>query len=150
MSAPIPFPDGRGRRGRASQAPPEIAPQGEGGELVRLRPQSVLVLSADRTFRIVNSLLLTRRGCSVVVGRLIEPAGRAPADVALLDGGGDRETLARAVRIARGLAPSVGVVLVAEAPCADTEGLCVLPRWGTFADLFCAIRRAERRRADAV
>src|SRR5207253_1133035 len=105
----------------------------------RRRPLSVLLLSSDRNFRMVMSLLLTRRGASVILGRLVEPASREPAEVVVIDGGAAETTMTRALQIAEALAPSVGVVLVAAGPCADTHGLPLVARWGPFPELFAAI-----------
>lgn len=117
------------------------------GQIVRLRPLSVLLLSSDRNFRIVISLLLTRRGCSVIVGRLVEPASREPADVVVIDGGQSQTTITRSIQIASALGPSVGVVLVAGARCDDSGGLPLVARWGPFPELFAAIEQADRERA---
>jgi hypothetical protein len=148
----VPFPGQPIRRqppqqaGEADASAQELAVADVQGQLERLRPLAVLVLSSDRNFRIVISLLLTRRGCSVIVGRLVEPASREPADVVLIDGGQSQATVTRSVQIARALAPSVGVVLVASAPVFDSEGLPLVARWGPFPELFAAIQRADQRR----
>jgi hypothetical protein len=115
----------------------------------RSRPLSVLLLSSDRNFRLVTSLLLGRRGCSVIVGRLVEPASREPADVVVIDGGQSESTITRSIQIAKALAPSVGVVLVAGAACKDSHGLPLVARWGPFPELFAAIEDAERERRPA-
>jgi hypothetical protein len=115
-------------------------------QIARLRPLSVLLLSSDRNFRIVISLLLRRRGCSVIVGRLVEPASREPADVVVIDGGQSETTITRSIQIARALTSSVGVVLVAGAPCPDSHGLPLVARWGPFPELFAAIEQADSER----
>jgi hypothetical protein len=127
-------------------------------QLVRRRPLTVLLLSPDRNFRIVISLLLTRRGCTVIAGRLIEPSGGEPAggepavsepdgreraDVVLIDAGQSKATVTQSVQIAKALQPSVAVVLVAGAECPDAHGLPVLDRWGPFPDLYAAIQKAD-------
>lgn len=121
------------------------------GELIRLRPLKVLVLSSDRNFRIVVPLLLTRRGCEVSSSRAIEafgqePALSAPADVVLIDAGDSHFSATRAMEYAQALQVSVGVVLVAGREGPGTNGVPLLDRWGPFPELYAAIQRAARRR----
>jgi hypothetical protein len=137
---PAPWPD-RARRPAGETAVAEAE-----GQVVRLSPLTVLLLTGDRNFRIVISLLLTRRGCTVVAGRPTESAGRHPADVVLIDAGQSQATASRAMQIADALPPSVGVVLVSGAQCSDTPGRPLLPRWGPFQKLYVAIQEADRRR----
>jgi uncharacterized protein len=117
------------------------------GALTLSRPLRVLVISSDRHFRTVMSLLLARRNCavttrqnvarageviareaiSVVVMDVTGPAGEVPAEMeATLDG-------------------QVGVVLVADEEAAAVKD-DVLAKWGPFGDLVAAIERADRRR----
>ena len=103
-------------------------------------------MSSDRSLRIVLELLLARRGCSVTGTRLLLPPAPVVADVVVLDGGDSPSVLARASEIARELAPSVGVVLLAAAEPAELDGVVSLARWGPFPELFAAIARADRRR----
>jgi hypothetical protein len=116
------------------------------GRLVRLHPLTILLLSSDRNFRVVISLLLSRRGCTVIAGRLIEPGVRELVDVVLIDGGQSRTTITRSVQIAQALPPSVGVVVVAGTKCSDAHGLPLVDRWGPFPELYAAIQKADRRR----
>jgi hypothetical protein len=129
--------------------------EAQGGS-VGLSPLTVLLISGDRNFRIVVSLLLTRRGCAVTAGRLIESAGAQAgaggllngerADVVVIDAGRSRARMTRSLRLAAALPPSVGVVLVADAARPDTDGPPLLARWGPFAELYAAIETAGRRR----
>jgi uncharacterized membrane protein (UPF0127 family)/CheY-like chemotaxis protein len=118
---------------------------GRGGELARLQPLRVLVLSPDRQFRTVVSLLLARRNCSVTstanAARLPELIVRERADVAVIDAS-DAATGA-AFATVQTLAQPIGLVLVAD----DLDGALheapVLPKWGPFRDLLAAIERAH-------
>jgi uncharacterized membrane protein (UPF0127 family) len=117
------------------------------GQLARLRPLRVLVISPDRHFLTVMSLLLARRNCSVTTtanaNRVIELIDRESSDVVLIDAGKLQApaTLAKVQMLAR----PVGVVLVADEarPGADQP---VLAKWGPFEDLAAAIERADERR----
>jgi hypothetical protein len=131
--------------------PHEAAVAEAEGQLVGLSPFTVLLLSSDRNFRIVISLLLTRRGCTVIAGRLSEPHRREPAghqtpDVVLIDAGQSTATITRSVEFAQTLPPSVGVVVVACAERLDAHGLPLLARWGPFPELYAAIQAADKRR----
>ena len=101
----------------ARRTPTEpVAPdvQSQEGELARLRPLRVLVVSPDHHFRTVMSLLLARRNCSVTTtangSRLTGLIARESADVVVIDAG----QLLAALRRSRQLARPVGVVLVAD------------------------------------
>jgi hypothetical protein len=127
------------------------APAEHRGELIRLRPLKVLVLSSDRNFRIVVRLLLARRGCEVGSARVFEALGQeptlpVPADVVLIDAGDSGSSATRAVEYAQALQASVGVVLVAGSECLDMQRAPFLGRWGPFPELYAAIQRADGRR----
>jgi hypothetical protein len=150
VNAPLPFPSQPLRR-QPPLRPDEAAASARDAAPANVpptsrRPLTVLLLSCDRNFRLAISLLLTRRGCSVIVGRLVEPASREPADVVVIDGGASEITTTRALQIAEALSPSVGVVLVAGAPCAGSRGHRLVARWGPFPELFAAIEQADRER----
>jgi uncharacterized membrane protein (UPF0127 family) len=123
------------------------ARDGDGGELARLQPLRVLVLSPDRQFRTVVSLLLARRNCSVTstanAARLSELIVRERADVAVIDAS-DTATSA-AFATVQTLAQPVGLVLVADGPEGPPQDPPVLPKWGPFGDLLAAIERADAR-----
>jgi uncharacterized membrane protein (UPF0127 family) len=126
----------RDRRGRGAGRPD-----------ARLQPLRVLVLSEDRHFRTVMSLLLARRNCSVTTtanpGRLGELIVRERADVAVIDA--SEPPAACAVATVQTLAQPVGLVLVSE----DGEDVGheppALPKWGPFEELLQAIEGADVR-----
>jgi uncharacterized membrane protein (UPF0127 family) len=117
----------------------------------RLSPIRVLVVSPDRHFRSVTSMLLAHRGCSVSSSskatRVAEMISRDRADVVVLDTGTSPAT-AQAVAAVGALAQPVGMVIVDESPGRDCRPP-VLAKWGPFEDLFAAIERAGRLRSGA-
>jgi uncharacterized membrane protein (UPF0127 family) len=128
-----------------------------GGELTRLQPLRVLVISPDRRFRTVMSLLLARRNCSVTAttngNRVTEVIERESVDVVLIDAS-QLSSVATDVTVARveALPRPVGVVLVAEEgrPAGDPRfglsGPPVVAKWGPFGELFEAIEQVDERR----
>jgi uncharacterized membrane protein (UPF0127 family) len=125
--------------------------QGRQGELARLRPLRVLVISPDRRFRTVMTLLLARRDCSVTTtanaGRVTELIARDGADVAVIDVG-QSSTVATLATVAtvEALARPVGVVLVTDEPRSGAPDRTVFAKWGPFGDLVAAIELADERR----
>jgi uncharacterized membrane protein (UPF0127 family) len=120
------------------------------GAVARMRPLSVLVISADRRFRSVASVLVARRGCAVATAesadRLGELTARVRADVIVVDRDATGES-ADAVARARAL-PGVGLVVVEEEPAPHGHGeLQALAKWGPFERLFAAIEAADKGRA---
>jgi uncharacterized protein len=119
----------------------------QGVAVARMQPLRVLVISPDRHFRTVMSLLLARRNCSVATsanaGRVNELVVREAIGVVVIDveGAGAAATLASVEAIPR----PTGVVLVADE---DKPGMeaTVLAKWGPFADLMTAIELADERR----
>jgi uncharacterized membrane protein (UPF0127 family) len=120
--------------------------QGRGDELARLRPLHVLLLSHDRQFRTVMSLLLGHHNCSVTTtanaSRVTELILRESPDVLLIDA----TELAPAVTVAaaEALARPLGVVVVSEDAGSPPQDPPVLAKWGPFDDLLAAIERADR------
>jgi uncharacterized membrane protein (UPF0127 family) len=116
-------------------------------ELARLQPLRVLVLSPDRQFRTVVSLLLARRNCSVTstanAARVGELIVRERTDVAVIDAGESSST--PAVAAVQAVAQPVGVVLVADELSGLSHDPPALPKWGPFGDLLAAIERADAR-----
>lgn len=117
---------------------------------VSAEPARILLVSSDRRFRALASALLTRRGCSVVVGDLVkgtaELAEREHADVVVIDADLSLTAAARETAQIALLAPRVGVVIVGD----STEGLATLPviaKWDSFDALYSAIERARPQRA---
>jgi uncharacterized protein len=125
--------------------------QWQGGELARLQPLSVLVISPDRHFRTMTSLLLARRNCSVTTtanaGRVTQLIARESADVLVLDASQlAAAVITTTVATVEALARPVGVLLVAEKLRPAPPDLPVLSKWGPFEDLVAAIEQADARR----
>jgi hypothetical protein len=135
--------------GDADAVRADVATPHNGGqdELARLQPLRVLVLSPDRQFRTVVSLLLARRNCSVTTtanaARLGELIVRERADVAVIDAGESPSTAA--VAAVQTLAQPVGLVLVADELPEPSQDPPTLPKWGPFGDLLAAIEQADVR-----
>jgi uncharacterized protein len=124
-----------------------VAHDAQEGELTRLQPLRVLVISSDQHFRTVISLLLARRNCSVTTtanaARVMELIARESADVVLLD---DSQSLAAAtVATVEALERPVGVVLVADEVGTAMPDLPVVAKWGPFGDLLAAVEAADER-----
>ena len=119
--------------------------QWQAGELARLRPLRVVVVSPDRQFRTVMSLLLARRNCSVSTtasrSRVTELIARESADVVVIDG----SQLLGGSTVEAPTRP-VGVVLVADDGCCSLPDTPVLAKWGPFGELVAAIEHADERR----
>jgi len=115
------------------------------GELARLQPMRVLVISPDRHFRTVTALLLPRRGCCVTTtansSRVPELVARERADVVVIDA--SRSPTPAPHRIASADARPVGVVVVANEARSEPQEPPVLAKWGPFGDLFAAIEEAD-------
>jgi uncharacterized membrane protein (UPF0127 family) len=120
----------------------------QGGQLTRLQPLCVLVVSTDPHFRSVMSLLLARRNCSVVAtantSRLTELIARESADVVVIDD--SRLSTDATIAIVEETARPVGVVLVADEARLEFHDPPVLAKWGPFGELLAAIERADARR----
>ena len=146
-------------------APP---PEERRAEIVRLLPVAVLVLSADRCFRAAATMLLSRRGCTVLAAAEEDAALAYAAQhavdvlvVELLLPGGEQTSRAgvlaaridaAATAAGRRVAP-VGVVLVGEleqlGECADARAGALRPaldKWGPFERLYQAICDRDRAR----
>jgi hypothetical protein len=123
---------------------------GPGGELVRLRPLTVLVASRDHHFRAVIAMLIARRGCAVVTaartGGLTGTVHRERVGVAVIDLGDEPRARAHDLATASGLAREIGVVTVAEEAGVGPDGRSVQAKWGSFEQLFSVICRADRGR----
>jgi uncharacterized protein len=121
-------------------------PLEQGGELARLKPMRVLVISHDRHFRSVTSMLLGHRGCSVTTtakaSRVAALIAQEHSDIVVLDAGQSPAAVARTLAAIRALAQPVGVVVVDEAP-PGLHQRSVLAKWGPFEDLFAAIEGAD-------
>jgi uncharacterized protein len=119
--------------------------QHQGGELARLHPLHVLVISHDRHFRTTMALLLARRNCSVTAtanaARATELILRESPDVALIDA--DAPASAATAEIVRALGAPIGVLLVADEPGTRPYGPARVAKWGPFEDLVAAIERVH-------
>jgi uncharacterized protein len=125
--------------------------QGRWGQLARLRPLRVLVISPDRHFLTVMSLLLARRNYSVTTtanaNRVTDLIARESADVVVIDASQLATAVATAtVATVEALARPVGVITVADEASSGPSDAPVLAKWGTFEDLVEAIERADQRR----
>ena len=120
----------------------------ESGDLERLAPMRVLVVSGDRHFRSVTSMLLSHRGCSVKAtakaNRAAEMISRERVDVVVIDAG-QSPAIARTIAAVSALSQPVGIVIVDESP-ARLRRPPVLAKWGPFDDLFAAIESADQER----
>lgn len=109
----------------------------------------LLLLSSDWTYRIVMSMLLTRRGYEVVAGGLGEARQlhlRERPDVAVLDAGELSAQLEPTLALARKLAESASVVVVAGRATAPAGGIPVLARWAPLGELLLVLERTKRER----
>lgn len=122
--------------------------QGGNGELARLKPLRVLVISPDNHFRSVMCLLLARRNCSVTatanVGRVIELILRESPDVVVVEEAGP--TAVAAFEAVNALRQPLGVVVVADEAHSQHRHPPPLAKWGPFEDLLAAIERADEHR----
>lgn len=131
----------------------EIArtPDRQGSELARLQPLRVLVISSDRHFRTMTSLLLARRNCSVTTtanaGRVTQLIARESTDVVLVDASRLAASVVTAmVGTVEALSRPVGALVVADEVCPAPPHLSALAKWGPFEDLVAAIEHADARR----
>ena len=117
--------------------------RGPGENDARVQSVRVVVISDDRRFRAVMSVLLGRRGCEVTtnssLSRVDDLVARIDAEVVVLDVGEDssQELLAARVR------HSPGVVLVGEDASVQDGVPRVYAKWGSFAELHAQILGAR-------
>jgi len=108
-------------------------------------------VGSDRRFRSLAALLLTRRGCSVRLGKLsgdgVEVAELGATDVVVLDASSSLTAAMRGAAQIETLHPSVGVVVVGEELQGTLTAIPVVAKWGSFDDLYGAIERARAARA---
>ncbi|HWF50702.1 MAG TPA: DUF192 domain-containing protein [Solirubrobacteraceae bacterium] len=110
-------------------------------------PAHVLLVAADRRFRMLASTSLVRRGYQVTVKVGGADGAELPAhervDVAVIDA---TASLTEAVREAARLRtdrPRLGIVAVSDDPGHSLSAFPVLPRWGSFDSLCGAIEQAR-------
>ena len=133
----------------------ELVDDGDAGSATVTEPptsMNVMVLSTDRRFRELASLLLMRRGCTVTVGadgrKLTERLEHDDTEVVIIDA---ERSLASAARLAGtidALGRPVGIVVVNDQAEADLTKFQTVPKWGSFDRLFGAVvqERSRRRR----
>jgi uncharacterized membrane protein (UPF0127 family) len=143
IGAPGDFPDAN-----RYEHPNGSATQAQLGDLTRLQPLRILVISADRHYRTVMSLLLARHNCSVTTtakaSRAAALVGRESPDVVVIDA--SKEAAAVAVGAVGALARPVGVVVVTDQVKSQAGDSPLLSKWGPFADLLAAVEDADARR----
>jgi uncharacterized membrane protein (UPF0127 family) len=113
-------------------------------------PMHVMVLSTDRRFREVASLLLARRGCKVSVGDgspvLSQQIDSEHTEVVVIDAARSLAAAARVAAAVESLNRPVGIVMVDDHSEPALPRLPTIPKWGSFEDLFTAVRQAHARR----
>lgn len=119
------------------------------GQHARLQPLRVLLVSPDRHFRTVISLLLERRNCTVVAtantARITELIARESADVVVIDA--SQSSIAATVAIVEESARRVRVVLVSDDEArSGRHDRRTLAKWGPFGDLLAVIEDDDQRR----
>jgi CheY-like chemotaxis protein len=132
----------------ASQTPSGPSGYGDDSEVVPMRPVHLALVTSEWSYRMVMSMLLTRRGYTVSPGALGEArqiVERERPDVLLLDAGDLQDQLERSVMLARSLQEWTSVVIVA-GRATRVRDMPVFARWGPLPELLTALRRAERRR----
>jgi uncharacterized protein len=106
-----------------------------------------LLVSRDRRYRSVVSMLLTRRGYRVVMALgdedIADLAMREGAAVVVIDASASLTEAARDLAKLQALCPGVGVVLVADAPQQGPDSTPVVLKWGAFGSLFEAIEKVR-------
>jgi DNA-binding NtrC family response regulator len=106
------------------------------------------VISHDRHFLTVMSLLLARRNCSVTTtanaSRVTELVARKSVDVVVIDA--SQLPAAATVAKLKALALPVGVVVVADEGRSGRSDPPTLLKWGPFEDFIEAIERENPRR----
>jgi uncharacterized membrane protein (UPF0127 family) len=107
----------------------------------------VLIIGHDRRFRSVAAVLLARRSCAVTLGapgaNVTELVRREYPDVVLIEADGSLTAAARDAAQIETLDPPVGVVIVGDECDPGLSTMPVLPKWGSFDDLWTAIQQAR-------
>lgn len=110
-----------------------------------------MVISSDRRFREVASLLLTRRGCEVSVCERTSPVAariqRERIEVVVIDAARSLAAAARMAAAVEALGHPVGVVVVDDRSESPLRRLETIPKWGSFDALFRAVTQAHADRA---
>ncbi|MDQ6776222.1 MAG: DUF192 domain-containing protein [Actinomycetota bacterium] len=112
-----------------------------------LGPARVLLVAADRRFRMFASTSLARRGYQVTVrtgtAGIPELAARECIDVAVIDATPSLIAATQEASRLRTAQPLLGIVAVSDDPSHGLSGFPVLPRWGSFGSLCTAIEQAR-------
>jgi DNA-binding NtrC family response regulator len=110
----------------------------------------VMVVSTDRRFREVASLLLERRGCTVSLGEgagtLAERVDRDRIEVVIIDAGQSLATAARMTAAVQAVSRPVGVVVVGDETHNKLIRLQAIAKWGSFERLFEAVKQSHSER----
>ena len=113
-------------------------------------PIHVLLIGKDRRFRSVAATLLAHRGCTVTVAEQIGDASRivkwGTADVVVIDASSSASEAAYEATRVQIVDRTVGVLLVGEQREERPLSMPILPKWGSFDELYGAI---ESVRSDA-
>lgn len=124
-------------------------PSGHDGSPDGQAPMKVMVLSSDRRFRELASVLLMRRGCTVTLGkdgrRLTERLERDETEVVVIDAERSLSEAARTAAAIDSLARPVGIVVVNDQAEADLTKFQTVPKWGSFDRLFGAVAKERHR-----
>jgi uncharacterized membrane protein (UPF0127 family) len=128
---------------RARVAGHETSPAHDGP----LAPARILLVAADRRFRMFASTSLARRGYHVTVrtgtADITELAARESVDVAVIDATASLTAAAREAARLQTAHPLLGIVAVSDDPSHGLSAFPVLPRWGSFDSLCGAIELAR-------
>ena len=107
----------------------------------------VLLVAADRRFRMFASTSLARRGYHVTVrsgtADIVKLAVRERIDVVVIDATASLTTALHEVARLQTVRPLVGMVVVSDDPQQGLSAVPVLPRWGSLDSLSAAIERAS-------
>jgi uncharacterized membrane protein (UPF0127 family) len=107
-------------------------------------PARVLLVAADRRFRMLASTSLVRRGYHVTVKTGgTEIAAHERVDVAVIDATASLTAATREAARLRVARPRLGIVAVSDDPRHSLSAFPVLPRWGSFDSLCRAIEQAR-------
>jgi hypothetical protein len=110
-------------------------------------PARVLLVAADRRFRMLASTSLVRRGYHVTIKTGgtdgAELAEHERLDVAVIDATASLTEAVREAARLRTARPRLGIVAVSDDPGHSLSAFPVLPRWGSFDSLCGAIEQAR-------
>jgi uncharacterized membrane protein (UPF0127 family) len=103
----------------------------------------VLLITGDRRYRSMTSILLQRRGYEVAVsgqaGDLAAQVAEHAADVVVLDAGSLPSVASLEMARLDAANPLVGFVVVGDQLAQPAQSISMVPKWGSFEDLLAAI-----------